>query len=124
MALWTPTAWWLFSITGGGAAWTITANNFAGWTTATNVRIDGNALTQAQVNAVLWGMYQASVAPRTGVAGTINVAGSNAAPSGVYQAAAACPVDVATPGKEVAWELLNDTCDAFANHWATVTISA
>ena len=68
-------------------------------------------------------LYQASIAPRTGVNGTINVAGSNAAPSGTFQACAGPPVTAATPGKEIAHELLNDTIGAFANHWATVTTS-
>jgi hypothetical protein len=124
MSAWRPTQWRLFSITGGGAAWTLAAADFAGWTTATTVRVNDNALIQAQVNAVLYGMHLASVAPRTVTGGTINVGGTNAAPSGVYQACAACPVGAATPGKEVAWELTLDSCGAFANHWTTVTFTA
>ena len=90
----------------------------------TNFQIQDNTLLQAQVNAVLYGLYQATLV-RTKTGGTINVGGTNAAPSGVFQAAAACPVDAATPGKEVAHELLNDGCGAIAagETWATVTTS-
>ena len=122
VAGWTPTTFSLYSMPVG---YTITAGGgFANFTTTTNFQVQGNGLNQATVNAILWELYQASVAPRTGVAGTINVAGTNAAPSGVYQAAAACPVTVETPSKEVAHELLNDTCAAFANHWGTVHFTA
>ena len=82
-----------------------------------------NALTQAQVNAVLWGLYQASIVPRTATGGTIDVAGGNAAPSGTFQAPASCPVTSGTPGKEVAHALRNDGCAVGFNTWATVTTS-
>ena len=82
-----------------------------------------NSLTQANVDDLLFVIYTAALT-RTGVNGTVNVSATNAAPSGVYQAAAACPVDAATPGKEVAHELTNDGCGAIANHWATVTFTA
>ena len=81
-------------------------------------------LNQTTVDAILWSLYQAAVAPRTGTGGTINVGGTNAAPTGVFQAAGACPVTVATDGKEIAHELLNDGCAAGFNKWATVTITA
>jgi len=124
MASWTPTYWYLYSITGGGAGWTLTAADFVGFVGCAIFRIQDNALIQAQANAVLWGLYQATLV-RTATGGTINVGGTNAAPSGVFQAAAACPVDAATPGKEVAFELLNDSCGAIAagETWATVTTS-
>jgi len=124
LAGWTPATFWLFGNTGGGAGWTLAAADFAGWITATNVQLKDNSLSQAQVNAILYGMYQASIAPRTATGGTIDVGGTNAAPSGTHQAAAACPVDAATPGKEVAHELLNDGCGAGFNVWATVNFTA
>lgn len=58
------------------------------------------------------------------VTATIANGGTNAAPSGTFQAASACPVSAATDGKEVAHELLNDGCNAIANHWALCTITA
>jgi len=105
-------------------SWTISAGDFTGWTTITTMLANDNAWTQAQVEAVLWGVYQASRdGPRTASGGTINVGGSNAAPSGTFQAASACPVSVATDGKEVAYELLNDSCAAGFNVWSTVTFT-
>jgi hypothetical protein len=89
----------------------------------TQYRIESNGLNQATINSILWRIYQNS-GSRTATGGTINVGGSNAAPSGTFQAAASCPVTSSTPGKEIAYELLNDTCGAFANHWATVTFTA
>jgi hypothetical protein len=82
-----------------------------------------NSLLTADVDAVLWGLYQMTATPRTGVAGTINVATTNQAPSGVYQPCAACPVTVATPGKEVAWELKLDSCGVGFNKWTAVITS-
>ena len=110
-----PTATYIFT-SGGG---------WANWATTTLFRVDGNGLAQATVDAILWELYQATLA-RTVTAGTINVGGTNAAPSGTFQAAASCPVTVATSGKEIAHELLNDGCNAIAagETWATVTYTA
>ena len=76
------------------------------------------------MDAILWGLYQAAAAGRTASNGTINVGGTNAAPSGTYQAPTSCPVTVATPGKEIAYALTHDDCNEINNHWTTVTITA
>jgi hypothetical protein len=102
----------------------IAGGGFANWTTTTNFQVQGNGLNQATVNAILWELYQASVTPRTGVGGTINVAGTNAAPSGVYQACGACPVNAATDGKEICHEFGNDGCMAGFPVWAVVQFTA
>lgn len=119
---WRPTTFWLYSMP---ASYTIviSATGFGTWTTTNNFEMQGNGLLQAAVNAILWQLYQASLT-RTATSGTINVDGTNAAPSGTFQAASACPVTAATDGKEVAYELLNDSCGAITNHWATVAITA
>ena len=145
---WRPTTFWLYSMPSGYAGtfdsadvtdWrptnfrlhfmpasytiVISATGFGTWTTTNNFEMQGNGLLQAAVNAILWQLYQASLT-RTATSGTINVDGTNAAPSGTFQAASACPVTAATDGKEVAYELLNDSCGAITNHWATVAITA
>ena len=122
VSAWRPGIFYLHSMPTG---YTITAGGgFASWTTGlNNFQMQGNGLLTATVNAILWELYQAATT-RTGTGGTINVGGSNQAPSGTFQAAAACPVTVATPGKEIAHELLNDGCGAITNHWATVTVTA
>lgn len=81
-----------------------------------------NSLTQANVGAVLFAIHTASLT-RTAVNGTIDLAGTNAVPSGVLQAATSCPVTGATPGKEIAHELVNDGCGSIANHWVSVAVA-
>ena len=122
VSAWRPTNFNVFSMP-TGYTFTVAANDFSAWTTTNNFQMQSNALTQAQVNALLWGLYQASTAPRTATGGTINVGGSNAAPSGTFQAPASCPVTSSTPGKEVAHALLNDGCAVGFNKWTTVTTS-
>jgi len=85
--------------------------------------MEGNALSQAYVDLILWELYQAAITPRTATAGTINLGGSNASPGGTYQACASCPVAVTTPGREVAHELKNDGCAVGFNKWTTVTVN-
>ena len=103
------------------------AANFNNWLRPVSILLNDLTLNQTQVDAILWGLYGA-FASKTSTGGTLNLGGSggtaNAAPSGTYQAASACPVSVDTDGKEVAHELLNDTCDVSTKHYATVTISA
>jgi hypothetical protein len=122
MASWDPTDWRLFSVPAGTLTVTAAAN-FSGWTSTATMLANDLSLAQAAVDDILYGMYQASAAPRTGVGGTINVGGTNAPPSGTYQAATACPVDAATPGKEIVHELLNDGCGVGFNAWTTVTFT-
>ena len=122
VSAWRPTYFYLYSMPAG---YVVTAGGgFAGWTTTNNFRVQGNALSQATVNAILWELYQAAATPRTVTGGTINVGLSNSAPSGTFQAPASCPVTVATPGKEVAHALLNDGCAVGFNKWTTVTVTA
>ena len=102
-------------ITGGGAA---TSRKL------TEVRLEDLGLDQPTVDGLLWSLYLAAITPRTASGGTINVGGTNAAPSGTFQAASACPVSVATDGAEIAHELLNDGCSVGFPKWATVTITA
>ena len=121
VSAWRPSYFYLYSMPAGYA---ITAGGgFADWSTITYFLMQNNGLLAATVDAILWELYQASAIPRTASGGTINISGSNAAPSGTYQAAASCPVTVATPGKEIAHELKNDGCAVGFNKWATVTTS-
>ena len=120
ISAWRPTIFLLYSMPSGYA---ITAGGgFANWTTTTTFNMQSSALPQATVNAILWELYQASAAPRTASGGTISLVG-NDAPSGTFQAVASPPVSAATPGKEIAYELLNDSLGLF-NNWATVAVTA
>lgn len=75
-------------------------------------------LTDAEVDLVLLGIYD-DFANRAATAGTLNVAGSNAAPTGTLQAQCA-----PTTGKEAAYELVNDSCGVSSKHYAAVTLTA
>ena len=69
-------------------------------------------LTQANVNAILLSVYNRRMA-FTFATPSLNIGGTNIAPSGVYQAA--CPP---TTGKEYAYELVNDSCGSGHIKWA------
>jgi hypothetical protein len=122
VAAWRPGDFRLYSMPAGYAI-TISATGFTQWTTTNSFEMQSNNLLQAAVNSILWQLYQASIAPRTATGGTINVGGTNQAPSGTFQAATSCPATVATPGKEIRHELLNDGCGASFNKWTTVTVA-
>jgi len=126
MVTWNPTiAWQLHSMPGG--TYTFTAGIMANWIYVLNIDayslLDGGVpLTQADVDGILLDIY-GSLATRTAVNGIVRVAGTNPAPSGIFQPAAACPVGALTPGKEIANELLNDGCATGGNVWLTVTFT-
>jgi hypothetical protein len=81
--------------------------------------MQSNGLLTAAVDQILADHYTA-FASRTVTGGTLNVGGTNQAPSGVLQAQ--CPP---TTGKERAFELANDTCGVNpTRRWTTVTITS
>ena len=77
-----------------------------------------NNMTTQDVDLILLEAYQIN---RTVTGGKIDLLYKNAAPSGTFQAATSCPVTSATPGREIAHELLNDGCGKGFNKWATVS---
>ena len=118
MVDWRPTTWQLSSMPAAGSSYTFAAACMLNWAAATSILANNLGLLTAVVDVILTDIY-AGFATRTGAGGTINVGGTNQAPTGVYQAA--CPP---VPGKEIAFELTNDTCAIAANHWTTVTFTA
>lgn len=118
VSAWRPTTFYLRNMPAGYAI-TASAGGFAGWVSTTNFRVDGNALSSATVTQILADFWS-GFATRTATAGTIDVGGSNQAPSGNYQAAN--PPD---EGKEYAYELLNDSQNVNpTKKWATVAFTA
>lgn len=95
------------------------ATDFAGYTTTADFQMQGNALSQAQVDAVLLGLNTAG-AGRTVAGGAGNLSGTNAAPSGTY--AMECPP---TTGKGAAFNLLNNSCSTInlGNVWTSWTVT-
>lgn len=103
------------------AVFTITPESLSGYTGLYTFTLLGCSLGQAQVDSILRGLYLASIAPRTRTNGTINISGTiTAAPSGTFQPCQSPPVSSSTPGKEIAYELLNDSLGVGFNKWATV----
>ena len=118
VSAWRPTEFYLLSMPVATFTITITASGFAAWITTTTLRLDANALAQVAVNQILADCWTA-FATRSVTAGTINVGGNNAAPSGTLQAAN--PPD---EGNEYAYELVNDSQNINpTKKWATVTIT-
>ena len=142
MSAWRPAAWYLFSMPTGGtysisssdmSAWTttqiiylyanvgqVTAINsytdFTGLVALRNLQLQNNALTQAQVNAVLQGLWTAR-ASFTYATPSLTINGTNAAPSGIYQTN--CPTPAT--GKEWAYDLVHETCTGGGYPWTVTT---
>ena len=142
MSAWRPATWYLFSMPTGGtysissadmSAWTTTqtlylyANvgqvttinsytDFTGLVALSNLQLQNNALTQAQVNAVLQGLWTAR-ASFTYATPSLTINGTNAAPSGIYQTN--CPTPAT--GKEWAYDLVHETCTGGGYPWTVTT---
>jgi len=78
-----------------------------------DLRVQGNEWTQAMSNALLDDIWAARNAYTYASGIVLQMHGTNAAPSGTYQAA--CPP---TTPKEEAYELVNDSCLEGFNNWA------
>ena len=122
LSLWGPRIGYFRANKLTGITWDITSDAFASWVYCFKCDVSDNGFSTAQVNAVLWGLYRAATIREATYDDGINVGGTNAAPSGTFQAATSCPVTAMTPGKEVAHELLNNGCGGIASGrvWASV----
>jgi len=119
VSAWRPLNFFLYSMPIATFTVTIAASGFAAWITTATFQMRDNSLSQAQVNQILADFW-AGFATRTAVGGTINIGGSNAAPSGIYQ-----PANPPTTGLEYRYELLNDSQNINpTKKWATVTVTA
>jgi len=119
VSAWTPTTFLLQSMPVATYTIIITAGSLSGWTTTVTLQFHSNLLSQAQVDQILSDMWTA-FATRTVAAGSLNVGGTNSAPSGILQAA-----NPPTTGKEFAYELVNDSQNINpTKKWTTVTITA
>ena len=122
LSLWGPRIGYFCANKLTGITWDITSDAFASWVHCYKCDVSDNGFSTAQVDDVLWGLYRAATIRETMYDDEINVGGTNAAPSGTFQAATSCPVTAMTPGKEVAHELLNNGCGGIASGqvWASV----
>jgi len=118
VSAWRPTYFTLYSMPAGYTI-TTTSGGFSGWISTTNFRMDNNSLSQPKVDQILSDFWT-GFSTRTASGGTINVGGTNSAPSGTLQAAN--PPD---EGKEFAYELVYDSQNINpTKKWTTVTITA
>ena len=117
MGDWRPSIFRLIALP--NATVTIAPSSIKNWSTLSELQLRTGNLTQPQVDLILWECYQIA---RTATDGTINmnIAG-NAAPSGTFQPCQSPPVSATTPGKEIAYELKNDSLGKGFNKWATVS---
>ena len=116
-AEWNPTDIHLYKIP--NIILTIMPASIKNWWKAATIDFRTQVLTQPQADLILWEAYQI---PRTVTGGNILMSTTgNAAPSGTFQPCQNPPVSATTPGKEVAYELLNDSLGVGFAKWATVT---
>jgi hypothetical protein len=113
---WRPSIFTLYNIT--SATITIAPSSIKNWATLSELHLRTGNLTQPQADLALWECYQIV---RTATGGIINMTiAGNAAPSGTFQPCQSPPVSATTPGKEIAYELLNDSLGVGFNKWTTV----
>jgi len=112
MVGWTPTYWRLYSMPAAGSSYTFGAAIMRNWTSAASIACQDLALLVGVVDAILLDIYTGR-AGYTNAAPVLNVGGSNAAPSGVYQDAAP-----PTTGLEYKYKLVVDPDAEGFNKWA------
>jgi len=141
MSAWRPTTWDLYNMPTGGT-YNIASSDWSAWTgvqtlycysmpsgavsisaytdfgslaSLHSVELQGDSLSQAQVNTVLQGLWteRASITYTT-PALTIN--GNNAAPSGTYQST--CPP---TTGYTWSYDLVHEICTGAGHAWTVAT---
>ena len=114
---WRPTYCTLNTI--ASADIVISQSTIKNWSGLYSLDLRTRNLTQLQADLVLWECYQIT---RTISGGTIYMAiAGNAAPSGTFQPCQTPSVSATTPGKEITYELLNDSLGKGFNKWATVS---
>lgn len=119
---WNPSEFQIYrAYTGRTSNVVISTDTIRRWSNLSNaMTIYQCALSQSQIDTVLWELYQINRGTKTG--GTVWLHGaSNAAPSGTFQPCQSPPVSASTPGKEIAYELKDDSLSVGFNKWATVT---
>ena len=113
MAGWNPQTWYCYSMPAAGSSYTFNAGIMQNWTNARAIRADGLALIQAQVDLILLNDIYPGRMGYTYATPTLNVGGTNAAPSGVY-----ADEDPPVTGKGAAFEIQNDPEAEGFNKWA------
>jgi hypothetical protein len=115
MAAWRPTVWYLLNMPAAGSSYTFAASCMRAWTALATLRADGLALDAATVDLILADLYAGRMG-YTAAAPTANLGGTNADPTGVYQA-----MVPPTTGLETKFELVNDSAAQGYRKWGITT---
>ena len=115
MVDWRPTTWQLFSMPAAGSSYTFAASCMRAWTALATLTMNDLGLDAAAIDAVLADLYAGRMG-YTAAAPTAAMGGTNADPTGVYQA-----MVPPTTGMETKYELINDSASQGFKKWAITT---
>jgi len=110
MVNWRPTIWYLYSMPTG--TYTFAASCMRNWTSVQNIQLQDLGLSQAVVDTIVNDIWNGKPT-YTYAAPSLNIGGTNADPSGVYQAN--CPP---TSGLEQVYDLVNGNCTPSGPEWS------
>jgi len=115
MVDWRPTTWRLSSMPAAGSSYTFAASCMRAWTALTTLTMNDLGLDATTIDLVLADLYAGRMG-YTAAAPTANLGGTNADPTGVYQAKVP-----PTTGMETKYELINDSAAQGFKKWAITT---
>ena len=115
MVDWRPTAWYLYSMPAAGSSYTFAASCMRNWTSLATLTMNALGLDATTVDAVLADLYAGRMG-YTAAAPAAIVGGTNADPTGVYQA-----MVPPTTGMEMKYELINDSASQGFKKWGITT---
>ncbi len=115
MVDWRPANWQLSSMPAAGSSYTFAASCMRAWTALATLTMNDLALDAATIDLVLADLYAGRMG-YTAAAPTATMGGTNADPTGVYQA-----MVPPTTGMETKYELINDSAAQGFKKWAITT---
>ena len=115
MVDWRPTDWYLISMPTAGSSYTFAASCMRAWTALATLTMNDLGLDATTIDAVLADLYAGRMG-YTAAAPTATMGGTNADPTGVYQA-----MVPPTTGMETKYELINDSAAQGFKKWAITT---
>ena len=115
MVDWRPTYWQLSAMPAAGSSYTFAASCMRAWTALAMLTMDNLALDATTIDLVLADLYAGRMG-YTAAAPTAVMGGTNADPTGVYQA-----MVPPTTGMECKYELINDSASQGFMKWAITT---
>ena len=115
MVDWRPRDWRLHSMPAAGSSYTFAASCMRAWTALATLTMNDLGLDATTIDAVLADLYAGRMG-YTAAAPKATMGGSNADPTGVYQAKVP-----PTTGMETKYELINDSASQGFKKWAITT---